>query len=136
MELFKIFNEDGPDIKVTLAPRLAAASANEKPILPEEKLPINLTGSIFSYVGPADISMFFPLSGNSFFKFLTICLIIFEGSIIRPFPIKPLAKSPVSDSKIIFPKLFNLDKLSWLPGCLYMSKSMDGATKTGHLADK
>ena len=48
IELFKIFNDVGPDIKVTFAPRFVAASANEKPILPDEKLPINLTGSIFS----------------------------------------------------------------------------------------
>ena len=102
----------GPDIKVTFAPRFVAASANEKPILPDEKLPINLTGSIFSKVGPADINIFFPFNGSSFFKSLTKYLIIFLGSIILPLPFKPLAKSPLSDSKIIFPKLFNLFKFS------------------------
>ena len=38
----------GPVISVTSAPKLAAVLAKEKPILPDEKLPMNLTASMGS----------------------------------------------------------------------------------------
>ncbi|MBA4389260.1 MAG: hypothetical protein C0404_14905 [Verrucomicrobia bacterium] len=43
----------GPDTRVTLCPRRAAAAAIAYPIRPEERLLRNLTGSIASLVGPA-----------------------------------------------------------------------------------
>ena len=57
-----LFKEVSPVINVTLAPILYATSAIAYPILPLERLVINLTGSIYSFVGPAVTIIFTPLS--------------------------------------------------------------------------
>ena len=54
----------GPIIKVTLAPSSTAFWARLYPILPDELFPIYLTGSIFSWVGPAVIKKFKLLNGR------------------------------------------------------------------------
>ena len=48
-----IFNLEGPDISVVLTPIFANEFAISYPCLPLELFVINLTGSIYSFVGPA-----------------------------------------------------------------------------------
>ena len=48
---------------MTSAPLSASASAIAMPILPDEKFPINRTGSNRSYVGPAVTSALTPVNG-------------------------------------------------------------------------
>ena len=49
---------DGPDINVVLTPNFANELAISYPCLPLELFVINLTGSIYSFVGPAVTSAF------------------------------------------------------------------------------
>ena len=62
----------GPDIKLTKAPSSQAASAKAKPIFPELRFDINLTGSIISRVGPAVMRIFFP-ANRPLLKFNETC---------------------------------------------------------------
>lgn len=48
-----IFKFDGPEIKVVSKPLLFSEFAISYPCLPLDSLEINLTGSIYSLVGPA-----------------------------------------------------------------------------------
>ena len=52
------FNADGPDINVVLTPNFASELAISYPCLPLELLVIKLTGSMYSFVGPAVTSAF------------------------------------------------------------------------------
>ena len=49
---------DGPDINVVSTPNFASELAISYPCLPLELFVINLTGSIYSFVGPAVTSAF------------------------------------------------------------------------------
>jgi hypothetical protein len=51
-------NKTGPETRFTLKFRLYASLAKAYPILPEDGLDMNRTGSIHSLVGPADIKQF------------------------------------------------------------------------------
>jgi hypothetical protein len=50
----------GPATRVTFAPRRVAAAAIAYPIRPDDRLPMNLTGSIGSWVPPAVTSILVP----------------------------------------------------------------------------
>ncbi|MNE55399.1 hypothetical protein D3C80_1502300 [compost metagenome] len=85
------------------------------------------TGSIASYVGPAVISIFFPLRGSLLSKSASRKETMCSGSAIRPSPDRPLANSPLSAGIMVFPNCCNASKLAIVDGCLYMSKSIAGA---------
>ena len=51
--LLSTFKLVGPDIKVVSNPCFDKDFASSKPCLPLDLLVINLTGSMYSYVGPA-----------------------------------------------------------------------------------
>jgi len=57
------FKKVGPESKITLCPMDTAILAISYPILPVEGFEINLTGSIYSLVGPADIRILRDPSG-------------------------------------------------------------------------
>ncbi len=59
-----------------------------------------------------------------------------SGSAIRPFPDSPLASSPVAGSRIVFPNALKVSIFIVVAGCFSMSMSMEGAMKTGHLAER
>ena len=104
------------ETRVTSAPILADALASAIPIFPEELFVMYLTGSIFSLVPPAVISIFLPKSfcragmpnllskrvslssrgrlGLGVFKIFTVSSNISSGSLIRPTAFVPQAKNP------------------------------------------
>ena len=96
------------DTNVTLAPLSLAAAAIEYPILPEDLLVINLTGSIGSVVPPALINIFFPDKSPLEPRVIVIISTKFLGDVIRPFPINPEASLPYSGPDINTPRDINV----------------------------
>ena len=92
----EIFSEVGPQTSVTLAPLFLHSIAIAIPIFPEALFPINRTGSIASWVGPAVIKIFLPESCVVLLKYSSSQVIIFSGSAILPAPLSPLANDPFS----------------------------------------
>ena len=95
------------------------------------------TGSIFSYVGPAVMSIllysrffFFPSKKSS-----RACTMI-SGSCMRPFPSSPLARNPLAGSMIWFPYWLKMSRLRRVEGWAYMSRSIAGAMNTGAFIER
>ena len=118
-----------PAIKMTSAPDFTADFAISKPILPDERFPIYLTGSIGSSVPPAVTIIFFPLKIVFPTKNFSISAKISIGSGKRPFPIVPQAKFPDAGSKISTPRAFNIAKFACVAGFSYIFVFIDGQSK-------
>ena len=92
-----------PEIKVVSKPLSLNDLAISYPCLPLDLLVINLTGSIYSRVGPAVTSALNYLFFSFILKYDLISFIISFGSVIFPFPNSPQAMSPISGPIILYP---------------------------------
>src|SRR4030042_2643679 len=94
---------DGPLIRVTSAPLLNAALAKAYPIFPDDLFDKNLTGSIYSLVGPA-VTMTFSPARSFELRVALIASIIAGGSDILPIPSSPHARLPRSGPTWMIPR--------------------------------
>ena len=90
-----------PAIRVTDAPRSRAASAMAAPIFPDDRLPMNRTGSSGSRVPPALTTTWRPSRSPERTNRRSIASTIVGGSASRPMPVSPEASSPTSGSTIM-----------------------------------
>ena len=134
--LCSISISEGPNTKCTCAPLLKSSSAMATPILPLEWFPMNLTGSIASWVGPAVTNALIPVSSDFFEKNSFKKSMISSGSAILPFPVSPLANSPLFTGRNLFPCCFKIFIFSFVAGWSHISSSIAGAITTGHLEER
>ncbi len=99
----------GPVIKITSPPKSLAFFAIAYPILPVERFVINLTGSIFSTVGPAVTNILYPLSFSSKSSSYSILLTISSVFASFPAPTSPQASLPESGFINKYPNSFKFD---------------------------
>ena len=118
---------------MTLAPRSAKRLAKANPIFPVLLFPKYLTESIGSSVGPAVTTTLLPDKGMLLKKNASTKSAITSGSSIRPLPSKPLASAPEVGSMILIPLSESVFKFSCVAAFVNISRSIAGATATGHL---
>ncbi len=120
-------------IRVTSAPRFAAAAARAIPIRPLERLPMKRTGSIGSRVPPAvtrtrNPSQGFSPAGSAASTRASSC----PGSGRRPRPYSPREASlPSSGSITSIPRPRRVSRLAWVAASAYMRPFIAGATSRG-----
>ena len=120
----------GPVTNVILAPRSRSAAAIAVPCAPDDRLAMNLTGSIGSCVGPEVTSTCRPSKGPSA-STLRIASKIASGSAIRPGPNSPQAISPSSGPTNRTPSACTWAMLRWVAACSHIRTFIAGATSTG-----
>ena len=121
-------------IMVTSAPREAAALARAAPIRPDERLPMNLTGSIASLVPPAVTKTLTPRKSDlppaesSSAKSS-------RGSINLPLPASPWdASCPSPGSRTVIPRSLSVATFATVAGFSHIRLFIAGATRTLQLA--
>ena len=103
--------------------------AKAKPCLPEERLPINLIGSIGSRVPPAVMIIFLPTKSEVATSASLIALMILVLSGYRPTPTSVPVIRPSSGSTTINPRLRKVSTFSVVAGLSHISVCIAG-TKT------
>ena len=128
---YGVASATGPQTSVTAAPRSRAASAIANPIFPEDRLPMNRTGSIGSCVPPALTTMRRPARSPCAPSACRNAPIISSVSTRRPGPTCPLASLPSTGPMKITPRRVSISMFACVAACAHICASIAGATSTG-----
>ncbi len=126
-------------IRVTSAPRAAAARARAYPCRPEDRLPRNRTGSRYSRVPPAETTTWRPARSAGVARpraasTSSASSKISAGSGSRPLPVSLPVSRPSAGSITTAPRWRRVATLAWVAACSHISVCMAGANTTGQRA--
>ena len=124
---------DGPETRVTCAPRSAACSASRYPVLPEAALEMKRTLSKDSRVGPAVTSRRFPSKSRSppVSRTARTARATVSGSGNLPAPTLPHASSPSAGSTTKTPRSRKVAMFACVAGFSHICVFMAGTTTSG-----